>query len=629
MLQAEQELWKSADVARLLSLVESERRYFQEMMASLPVALAVVSWEGAISSTNRAFRKLIGLSLSSALEATVESAGLPELKQALARLEAGEETVVIAGGVGAGSERQDVRMTLQRFLDWDEREAPEALLLVEDISESRRVARQELGAELADVRHRVSKLPVIAWEADLAKHEFTAIQSPDAPPTFAAGADLFAGRVIPDDIARVKKAYESAASFSVDYRVPGSDQVLRDIVRVEENRAFGVTVDITAPALRESAVAQIAKVDALGRLAGKVVHDCNNLLMITSGYGEDLLEGIGEGHPLHGNVQEILTASKRLNELTNTLSAYVKHPSPEKQIFAIDPLVSDLAADLRKDMPADVTLVARCTAGVSVSGDPGLVVHAVKTLVARAAQATAAGGFVTIETSTQEVHFSGAQNHGPAPGTYAKLSIADAGHAIHPDILARLFEPAFGGELASLGLPAIFKSVREMGGMLTAASGYGKGTVFSLLLPCVAAPAATGAPAKEEPVNNHHKTETVLIVEDEAGIRTLMRRILDREGYQLLEAGHGKAALELARNQPGVIDLLVTDVVMPEMNGFELARALRAIRPGLKVLYISGYTGMASFDPAQLSEGSAFLQKPFTLNAFVAKVRALLTEKTA
>lgn len=638
MQRPDLEYWTAREVARLLSLVEGEKRYFQEMVARSPVGFAVLDRELGVISANRAFRQIFGLRQPDLGDTAIG-------QFAISGLEAAARNVLAGGGkhesfhadVATPAGARSLHVTLAPFHDWGEEGEEELLVAVQDVTTPVAQVKGAGEGAAARLREQLGKLPGLAWELDSTAMKFNwvnqeAIESMRVSAEhWVAGADFWSDRVAEPDRAAVKQTYMAALAkgkpFSCEYRstTPGGQRIwLRDTVRPDNGRAYGLTIDVTPSRLREEAAAQSRKVEALTKLSGRVVHDCNNLLMITSGYGEDLLHGLPEDSPLRSNVQQILTAGERLRSLTTQLTAYVSHPSPEKQTFPIDPLVTDLRDELRKSLPGAVDLVVNCRAwNVNVNADPALVVHAIRTIVSRGADSLPAGGTIAIETSPFE--FALATAHGAAgltPGSYAVLEIRDNGHAIHPDFIAQVFEPSLSAEMARYNFPAIYKSIREMGGDLAVTSEFDSGTVFTIALPATAAEGHPPTDAAE--AGPSQKTSQVLIVEDETGIRTLMRRILDREGYQLLEAGHGKAALELARNHPGKIDLLVTDVVMPEMSGFELARALRAIRPDLRVLFISGYTGLSGFDAEQLSPGSAFLQKPFTLNAFVAKVRELL-----
>jgi len=638
MQRTDLEFWTSREVARLLSLVEGEKRYFQEMVARSPVGFAVLNREMGVVSANRAFRQIFGIRQA-------ETGGVSIADLPVQGLDGAAKSVLAGGGkqesfhaeVATPAGARSLQITMAGFRDWGDEGEDEVLVAVQDVTAAVEQVRGVGESAAAKLREQVGKLPGLAWELDTSTMKFLwvnqqAIETMRLPAEhWVAGADFLGERVAEPDRNAVRSAYLASMArgkpFSIEYRSDGAGGQriwLCDTVRPENGRAYGITVDVTAARLGEEAAAQARKVEALTKLSGRVVHDCNNLLMITSGYGEDLLQGLPQDSPLRSNVQQILDAGERLRGLMSQLTAYVSHPSPEKQVFPIDPLVTDLRDELRKSLTGSVDLVVNCRAwNVHVNADPALVVHAIRTIAARAADAVAGAGTISIETSVFEYGFASGESRGVlAPGAYAVIEIRDNGHAIHPDLIAQVFEPALATEIARYNFPAIYKSIREMGGDVSVRSEYETGSTFRLLLPATSPEGQTAVAAAE--AKPAPAASTILIVEDEAGIRALMRRILDREGYHLLEAGHGKAALELSRNHPGTIDLLVTDVVMPEMSGFELARSLRAIRPDLRVLFISGYTGLSGFDAEQLSPGSAFLQKPFTLNAFVAKVRDLL-----
>ncbi|MEZ5353128.1 MAG: response regulator [Bryobacteraceae bacterium] len=639
MQRVDTDIWSSREVARLLSLVESERRYFQEMVGLLPVGVAVVNAEMGLVSTNRVFRQIFGIQTETAAETGLDQLAIHGVVGAAREvLSSGGRRSAFNPAVNTPGGTRPLRIHMSRFRDWDERSNDELLLVVEDLTGPIEKVRAETQRSAAYLRQQLARVPALVWEADLKEGRFTSVNTEAlahmglAVEPWMPGTDFWGNRVREADRETVKALYTASAgdapAFSCDYRstgIDGSVRWLRDFVRVDDKRASGITVDITWCHLRDKAAAQSAKVEALTRLSGRVVHDCNNLLMIAAGHGEELLHGLAPDDPLRGNAQQILSATDRLAKMTRSLSNYVKHPSPEQQSFAIDALIGELKKELRESLRSDVDLQVHPGApSAMVEGDPALIVHTIRTLVERASANMIGNGRITIETALVRPAAGGPDAAaGLLPGAYARIVVRDNAHAIHPDILTHLFEPQIATDLERFGLPALYKSIREMDGDLQAESEFAKGSVFTILLRSSgsAARQEIELPAVEPP---EPRAETILIVEDEAGIRTLMRRILDREAYHLLEAGHGKAAMEVARNHPGPIDLLVTDVVMPEMSGFELAREMRAFRANLKVLFISGYTGLSGVDPEQMKEGSAFLQKPFTLNAFVAKVRELL-----
>ena len=399
----------------------------------------------------------------------------------------------------------------------------------------------------------------------------------------------------------MKSFYEQALSgmalHSVEYRAvttgAGRTLWLRDVIRAVRDEAGiithleGVTNEVTQLRQREDSISQAQKIDALTRLAGRVAHECNNLLTILGGHGEELLHSLAPDNPLRANAQEILTAGDRLNAFTQQLSSFVKHPSPEAALLAVDTFITEYRDELRQLLPSSIRLIVNTGApSAMASGDRALLAHALRALMLRGAEAMRGEGVLSVETSgALAADPTAASRATLAPGHYVQIAIRDTGHAIHPDLLQQIFEPPAGDEPVRYNLPAIYKSVREMGGDVIVTSEFDRGTCFTIMLPRGAdaqpTPAAdeaappTPAPAITEPV----RAETILVVEDEAGIRGLIRRILSRQNYTVIEASNGRQALEIAREHPGVIDMLLTDVVMPEMGGFDLAQEVLKKRP--------------------------------------------------
>ncbi len=320
------------------------------------------------------------------------------------------------------------------------------------------------------------------------------------------------------------------------------------------------------------------------------------------------------------------------------LGSFIRHPSPELGKVAIDTMIGEHADEFRHLLPESVRLIVNPGVPSAVAtADAALVLHALRSFAVRGAEAMRGEGVLSIETTTATAADPAAASRaGLAPGRYLQIAVRDTGHAIHPDLLQQLFEPPPGDEPPRHNLASIYKSIPEMSGDLMVTSEFDRGTCFTILLPrgadattpatSIDAP-ADAAPAPGPVAAEAPRIETVLVVEDEAGIRGLIRRILGRQNYEVIEASNGRQALEIAREYPGVIDMLLTDVVMPEMGGFDLAQELLKSRPQTKVLFISGYTGLSGFDPSQLPAGAGFLQKPFTLNALLAKVREVFAQK--
>lgn len=683
MDRVEFDYWKPRDVARLLSLVENERRYFQEMMALLPVGVALAAPTLDLTMTNRAFRRLMGVERETAGDRRLDDLlGMPSLSEHVREiLTTRAARSILSQEFETPQGKRTLLMWMQPFRQWDDEGIPEILITVEDVTDM--VGRllpeapppppasqleapapavlppAPLPVAAAPIAAAVSPLlaTAILWRVNTADMRFESVEIPaeltDANlprDAWRVGADFWSGRVVSAHLPLVKSFYEQALAgvplHSVEYRATniGANRTvwLRDVIRTVRDEAGGVTQiegathEVTHLRQREDSMAQALKVDALTRLAGRVAHECNNLLTILGGHGEELLHSLAPDNPLRANAQEILTAGDRLNSFTQQLNSFIKHPSPETAVLTIDNVINDYRDELRQLLPSTVRLIINTGAPLATANaDPALLAHALRTLVLRGAEAMRGEGALAIETSgVIAADPTAATRVTLAPGRYVQIAVRDSGHAIHPDLLQQIFEPPAGDEPPRHNLAAIYKSVREMGGDVFVTSEFDRGTSFQILLPRGedAVPAPVGdAAAPEEPATPPPapapRAETILVVEDEAGIRGLIRRILSRQNYEVIEASNGRQALEIAKDYAGTIDMLLTDVVMPEMGGFDLAQELLKRRPHTKVLFISGYTGLAGFDPAQLPPGSGFLQKPFTLNALLAKVREVFAQK--
>ncbi len=707
MDRVEFDYWKPRDVSRLLSLVESERRYFQEMMALLPVGVALISPALDLTMTNRAFRRLMGIERETAADRKLDDLfGMPLLGERVREtLATRTPNSILAPDTETAKGKRTLLLSLQPFRQWDDEGVPEILLTLEDVTDmvpgllpaatpeapreieappapapvptaamaaaaamikARLAAKPELEAAAAPAAVEPAPLRAIfpnavLWRVETAGMRFERVEVPAGvaenlpKDAWCDGADFFAGRVVSAHLPLVKSFYEQAlagvALQSVEYRATttagGRTLWLRDVVRAVRDEAGGIThlegatFDVSPLRQREDSIAQAQKIDALTRLAGRVAHECNNLLTILGGHGEELLHSLSPDNPLRVNAQEILTAGDRLNAFTQQLSSFVKHPSPEAALTVVDPFIADYRDELRQLLPPSIRLVIGAGAPLArASADPALLTHALRTFTIRGAEAMRGEGVFSIQTSTvMAADPTAASRSTLAPGPYVQITVRDTGHAIHPDLLQQIFEPPAGDEAPRYNLTAIYKSIREMGGDLFVASEFDRGTSFTILLPraadapppapAAAVPAIAPPDAPATATTESARPETILVVEDEAGIRGLIRRILGRQNYEVIEASNGRQALEIAREHNGPIDMLLTDVVMPEMGGFDLAHELLKKRPDTKVLFISGYTGLAGFDPSQLPPGSGFLQKPFTLNALLAKVREVFAQHRA
>jgi two-component system cell cycle sensor histidine kinase/response regulator CckA len=387
--------------------------------------------------------------------------------------------------------------------------------------------------------------------------------------------------------------------------------------------------DITERVQLEVRLRQSQKMEAIGQLAGGVAHDFNNLLTVILGFAELLASRATLEQEAREEVGEIRSAAERAAVLTRQLLAFSRKQVLEPVVVRVNDLVANLEKMLRRVIAEDVALVTRLdpSAG-NVRVDPGQLEQVILNLAINARDAMPRGGKLTIETSNADLDDAYAQRHVTVqPGRYVMVAVSDTGVGMDAAMQARLFEPFFTtkekGKGTGLGLATVYGIVKQSGGYIWVYSEPGKGTAFKVYLPRVGE-----APALPEPhvptVAPPRGTETILLVEDEQAVRTLSRRVLEARGYRVLEAGNGAKALEVARGSTGPIHLILTDLVMPDMTGTELASRLLSLRPGVRVLYMSGYTDDSVVRNGLLEQGRLFLQKPFTPETLARKVREAL-----
>ena len=370
------------------------------------------------------------------------------------------------------------------------------------------------------------------------------------------------------------------------------------------------------------------KVEALGRLTARVAHEVNNQATLMLLRTASVLER-GEGGASRGEVQELHRAAERVARLMRQWLSLGRRAAPAPRRVDLNALLAEMAATVELALDDGISLVTDLRAGPAcVLADRGGLEHVVLNLALNARDAMAGAGTLTLRTANVELR-------GPAgdyllpftPGPHVMLSVRDSGCGMDRATLARIFEPYFTtkgpGRGTGLGLHNVWEVVRECGGTLQVSSAPGQGAVFAVYLP-LARDAAEPAPPPARPAPRAAR-ETVLVVEDDGSVRALLREVLSRQGYTVLEACDGRAALSLAGAYAGPIHLLVTDCVLPHLSGDELAWRLRGRLPALKVLYVSGYPPAEADLPADAGSGAAFLEKPFTPAALTALVRELLT----
>lgn len=460
------------------------------------------------------------------------------------------------------------------------------------------------------------------WISDVVKDA----NFPRAPA--AARSGLHGAFAVPVQIGR--NLYGVIEFFSHDIREPDRD--LLDMM-AELGVKIGQFME-RARTQRElqdaqSQLVQAQKMEAVGRLAGGVAHDFNNLLTIISGSCHFLLSSLQQTGPLRKEVEEIKQASTRAATLTSQLLAFSRRQVQTLKELDLNEVICNMEGLLQRLIGEDINLVTVAGQPLGlVRVDPGQVEQIVMNLAINARDAMPAGGRLTIETANVELDEAFTRQRAMArPGPYVLLAVSDNGKGMDRETQAHIFEPFFTtkdpGKGTGLGLAMVYGSVKQNGGFIFVYSEPEKGTTFKVYLPRVEE-LADGGTASVAPVELPRGTETVLVVEDEPGVRAVILRTLREQGYIVLEARHGLEALHLGSRPLEAIHLLLTDVVMPQVSGREVAENLGRLHPELKVLYMSGYTDDAVVRHGILREGQAFLQKPFTPAMLAHKVREVL-----
>ena len=379
----------------------------------------------------------------------------------------------------------------------------------------------------------------------------------------------------------------------------------------------------------EAQYRQAQKMESVGRLASGIAHDFNNLLTVINGMSELVLTQVSHDNPVHADVQEILHAGERAATLTRQLLAFSRQQILAPRVLNLNTVVAGMESLLRRVLGEDIDLMVVPTPGVGrVKADPGQLEQVITNLAVNARDAMPQGGQLTIETRNVTLGGDEARRHGVAvpPGSYVQLVVSDSGVGMDEATRARIFEPFFttkgSGQGTGLGLSTVYGIVKQSDGFIWVESELGRGTRFQICLPQVAEAAVTDRSGPT--VVSRSGTETILLVEDNAGLRKLATRVLAPAGYTVLGAASGEEALRVLERQEGPVHLLLSDVVMPGMSGRDLAEQLAQTRPEMKVLFMSGYTDDTVVQHGVLEAQVAFLNKPFTAAALLRKVREVL-----
>ena len=389
--------------------------------------------------------------------------------------------------------------------------------------------------------------------------------------------------------------------------------------------------DVTERRTLEQQLQQSQKMEAIGRLAGGIAHDFNNLLMVISGYSEFLLERLGSEPALLAPAQEIANAAGRATTLTRQLLAFSRKQMLAPRILDLNGVVTENLKMLTRVIGEDIDLVMLPAADLGrVRADASQIEQVIMNLAVNARDAMPSGGKLTIETCNVSLDDDYARFHAPLkPGNYVMLAISDTGGGMDTETQSHIFEPFFttkGPKGTGLGLSTVYGIIKQSGGYIWVYSEPEKGTTFKIYLPRVADAIESQAPVIASPELSAAEpgTETILVVEDESNLRYLVRQFLEKQGYRVLQAEDGAAAMQIVVAHEGVINLLLTDVIMPGMNGRELAQRVAELRPNVKILYMSGYTENVIGRNGTLDAGVRLLQKPFTLRDLKNTVREVL-----
>jgi two-component system, cell cycle sensor histidine kinase and response regulator CckA len=401
--------------------------------------------------------------------------------------------------------------------------------------------------------------------------------------------------------------------------------------------AIGLHQDISEQRAQEEALRrseeqlrQAQKMEAVGLLAGGVAHDFNNLLTGILSYSDLLLQELRQGDPIRADVEQIRHAGQRAAALTRQLLAFSRRQVLQPKVFSLNAIVGDLDAMLRRVVGADISLETELDPALwYVLADPGQLEQVLVNLVVNARDAMPWGGRLHIRTANHHLDIDSPERaNGVRPGDYVTLAVRDTGVGMDVPTQARIFEPFFttkeAGKGTGLGLSTVYGIVEQSGGHIAVESAPGQGATFTIYLPRYVGTNEAAVSGRTDRRTLPGGNETLLLVEDEAAVRSSARRLLERHGYTVLEARHGADALRIVEEHAPDIDLVLTDLVMPEMGGRELVERLRARHPRLKVLYMSGYSDKAITPDGILPSGTGFVEKPFSVDQLMQRLREIL-----
>ncbi len=659
------EQWKGKEVARLLALVESERRYYQDMVAALPVGIAILSSERAVVLANRAFRQTFGLRAEETRGKTIDHI-LPsdELIEKIRSVHV-ENGGATRGSVTLEVQGKRLRVDVRPFRSWDEDSDRETLVAIQELLPDSGAVRTSAAAVAvspvvpaatlptaapvappAPSAFPTAELPAIVWQADAATLQVTAVSGAAnpvlgySPSAWLETANFLEDRIHPEDrdatMALYRSAREHDGEVSAEFRIltpEGGAQWCRETIFAApagdgSRKLYGVLTLIGGRVQMQRQMEVAARHSALRAASARLAHDLNNPLMLIAGYAEEMLRAFPDGDTRRDDAEQIIKATERIADLTARLLRFTRRGTTNPASVDLTALVGRM--EPRFTRVGGETVTTRVT--VAAAENPGqgagatwafADVRALEELLITLAGAACQGPGCT----GLEIHCDVAAISESVPnatldaGFYARVTVKGNGAGLEEGKSDGLFESIFAGE----ALSQAYGLVREWGGDI-AYHGDSVQSSFVVYLP-IAEPAEAEAPAPGIPARAPEPLHPViLVVDDEPGIRALVAKILRREQYEVVEASTATEAATLAVTQARPIELLVTDIMLPDHPGTALAEQLQEQLPALKVLYMSGYAEDERARTGDFPPGTKFLQKPFTLGALVTKVRESLEQ---